>query len=97
MKAVHIVYDCVIEEKILNMLKKMEIERYAKVDNVKCEWRKDLRHMDNHTWPGTDSMILLFLEDDKAKEFSKGFKYFKENLEEMVPLFATVINVEEII
>ena len=95
MKGITIIYDCAIENKILKLFSDNGIERFAKADNMKCEWRKDLRHMDTHTWPGTDSLIHLFLEDDTAKTFMDSFRNFKENLEEKVPLFAVVVNIED--
>lgn len=97
MKAVHILYDCIIEKKVYELLKKAEIDRFAQIDNLKCEWRKDLRHMDSSTWPGTDSMIMIFLEDSEAVIFTEKFKKFKEELEENVPLFAAIVNVDQII
>ena len=67
MKAVMIIYNQAITEKVDYLLDRMEIRGYTKWENV--QGRGSLTgfpRMGTHTWPEMNSSIICIVEDDKV-------------------------------
>jgi len=96
-KSIRIIYDSAIKSDVVKIVKKNGIQKYIEYPNLKGEWSKDLKHLDNHIWPGTDSALLIIEEEEKSKKLIADLKNYKENMEYEVPFFVIVVNVEEFI
>lgn len=96
-KDIRIVYDSAIEEQVVEIIKEQGICRYIKLPKIEGNWAKELRHLNCHIWPGTDSMIMLILETKEAREILDKFRTLKGTLEEITPLNIVVSPIEEII
>ncbi|BDU49514.1 PG0541 family transporter-associated protein [Haliovirga abyssi] len=96
-KGIRIVYDSVIEDRILKILKSENIEKYIKFPKLEGVWGKELRHLNSHIWPGTDGIIFLMLPEEKSVTVLDKFRNFKKKLEIDVPFMIVVSPIEEII
>jgi hypothetical protein len=96
---------CKINEKVYIFSSEDNISRelktggngYFDLKKIDELWGKDLKHLDNHIWPGTDSVLLIIEEAEKAKQLIDNLRNYKENMEYEVPFFVIVVNVEEFI
>ncbi len=96
-KSIRIIYDSAIRCDVIKIVKGNGIQKCIEYPNLKGEWGKDLKHLDNHIWPGTDSVLLIIEEAEKAKQLIDNLRNYKENMEYEVPFFVVVVNVEEFI
>ena len=96
-KSIKVIYDSVIEDEIIAVLKKAGVRKFIIVPKVEGCWSSKVKHMDTHVWPGTDSVLFFILEKDKAVGVIEAIRSYKENLKVDVPINAVVSPVEEII
>lgn len=95
-KEIRIVYSDAARNEILKIFEEEKIEKYLNLEQVKAKWSKNIRHMGTHIWPGTDSIFILLLENEKAEQLTEKLKEMKKNLIEGVDMFVIVSPVEEI-
>ena len=97
MKEIRILFDSYFLEKIVSEIKEFGVERYLIVSKITGEWRKDLKHFDNHVWPGTDSMLLLIVEDEQAQEIVDVVRKIKDDLSDRIALAVIVTPIDEVV
>ena len=97
MKEIRILFDSYFLEKIVSEIKEFGVERYLIVSKITGEWRKDLKHFDNHVWPGTDSMVMIIVNDEDAREIMDYIKKIKEDVGDRITMGAILSPIEEII
>ena len=44
------------------------------VPEVFSDWGKHLKHFNSHLWPGTDSILIAYVEDEQAEEIMRVIK-----------------------
>ncbi len=65
MKAVMIIYNQALTEKVEYMLTVLGIDGYSMWENVKGSGsRGGVPHLGTHTWPEINSSMLVFVDDD---------------------------------
>ena len=97
MKEIRILFDSYFLEKIVSEIKEFGVERYLIVSKITGEWRKDLKHFDNHVWPGTDSMLLLIVEDEQAQEIVDVVRKIKDDLSDRIALAVIVTPIDAVV
>lgn len=97
MKEIRILFDSYLLDKVVSEIKEFGIERYLVISKIKGEWRSDLKHFDNHVWPGTDSMVMILVNDEDAKDIMESIKKIKEDLGERISMGAILSPVDDII
>lgn len=93
-KKFEIAYTESIKNDIINIFKDLNIEKYMNLEGIHGNWEKDFKHMNAKIWPGTDSLIVLVVKNDKAGELIFKLKSLKVVLKHGVALFVTVSPVE---
>ena len=97
MKRLEIYFDSYLLEKVQEEIKEYGIDQYILVPKVFSEWDKNLKHFNSHVWPGTDSILVAYVNDEQAKEIMRVIKMIKIDLGKMISMGAVVIPVEDII
>ena len=97
MKRLEIYFDSYLLEKVQEEIKEYGIEQYILIPKVFSEWDKNLKHFNSHVWPGTDSILVAYVNDEQAKEIMRVIKMIKIDLGKMISMGAVVIPVEDII
>lgn len=97
MKRLEIYFDSYLLEKVQEEIKEYGIEQYILIPKVFSEWNKNLKHFNSHVWPGTDSILVAYVNDEQAKEIMRVIKMIKIDLGKMISMGAVVIPVEDII
>lgn len=80
-KRITVVYDNGLEEEVLKVLEEEKIENYQIFPRVKVSWEKQKKHMDSHTWPGTDSVLALILEEEQTLRLFEKYKKLKSEMD----------------
>ena len=97
MKEVKILFASYLLNDIVSEIKESGVERYLIISKITGQWRKDLKHFDNHVWPGTDSMLLLIMEDEEAQEIVGVVRKIKQDLSDRIPLAVIVTPIDEVV
>lgn len=97
MKRVEVYYDSYFTEKLKEELKEYGIDQYFIVPTVYSSWSKSFKHFNTHLWPGTDSILITYLEDKEAKELLRLIKIMKIDLGRGMSMGAVSMPVDDII
>ena len=97
MKEVKILFASYLLNDIVSEINESGIERYLIISKITGQWRKDLKHFDNHVWPGTDSMLLLIVEDEQAQEIVDVVRKIKQDLSDRISLAVIVTPIDEVV
>ena len=90
MKRVEIYFDSYFIDKIKEEMKEYGIEQYIIIPQVYSRWSRTLKHFNNHVWPGTDSVLITYLED-------RLIKIMKIDLGKSISMGAAMLPVDDII
>ncbi|AMD95352.1 PG0541 family transporter-associated protein [Leptotrichia sp. oral taxon 847] len=97
MKRVEVYYDSYFTEKLKEELREYGIEQYFIVPIIYSSWSKNFKHFNTHVWPGTDSMLIAYIEDEQAKEILRLIKIMKIDLGKGISMGAVMFPIEDII
>ena len=84
-------------DKIKEEMREYGIEQYIIIPQVYSRWSKTLKHFNSHVWPGTDSVLVTYLEDEHAEEILRIIKIMKIDLGRGISMGAVIMPVEDII
>ena len=84
-------------DKIKEEMREYGIEQYIIIPQVYSRWSKTLKHFNSHVWPGTDSVLVTYLEDRHAQEIIRIIKIMKIDLGRGISMGAVILPVEDII
>jgi len=76
-KRLEIYFDSFYTEKMKEELREYGIDQYFIVPVVHSSWSKTFKHFNTHVWPGTDSILIAYLEDNQAEEIMRVIKKIK--------------------
>ena len=96
-KMIIIEFDSVLEQEIADFLKENRIFRYFNVVDVQAGWSEKMRHLNSHTWPGTDNLVHMIVENERAKEVFEKLRKFKNDIKENVAFGAFIMPVDDMI
>ena len=97
MKEIKIFFDSYFLEKVLEEVKEYGVQKYMLIPKIFSDWGEKLKHFDNHLWPGTDSMIIIYVADEQSSEIMRAIKAIKSDVGEMISIGAVVSNIDEIL
>lgn len=97
MKRIEIYFDSYFMDKIKEEMREYGIEQYTIIPQVYSRWSKTLKHFNSHVWPGTDSVLVTYLEDNQAKEIMRLIKIMKIDLGKSISMGAALLPVDDII
>ncbi|WP_299265161.1 PG0541 family transporter-associated protein, partial [uncultured Leptotrichia sp.] len=97
MKRLEIYFDSFYTEKMKEELREYGIDQYFIVPVVHSSWSKTFKHFNTHVWPGTDSILVTYLEDRHAQEIIRIIKIMKIDLGRGISMGAVILPVEDII
>ncbi len=82
MKAVFIVFNQALTERVTEMLDKLNARGFSQWQDVKGRGsHKGEPHMGTHTWPAMNSAILSVVNEELAQEILAGVKKLNESAE----------------
>ena len=84
-------------DKIKEEMREYGIEQYTIIPQVYSRWSETLKHVNSHVCPGTDSVLVTYLEDDQAKEIMRLIKIMKIDLGKSISMGAALLPVDDII
>ena len=97
MKRLEVYFDSFFLEKVKEELNEYGLEKYVLIPEVFSDWGKHLKHFNSHLWPGTDSILVTYLEDRHAQEIIRIIKIMKIDLGRGISMGAVILPVEDII
>ena len=97
MKEVKILFASYLLDTVVSEIKESGVERYLILSKITSQWRRDLKHFDNHVWPGTDSMLLLIVEDEQAQEIVDVVRKIKRDLSDRIALAVIVTPIDAVV
>lgn len=96
MKLIFLVYDIVIENKVMEELEKAEVKAYTKLPSVHGVGTHSAPHLDSHVWPGINQGLFIAIEEEKKDEVLNRMKELK-SMYEKEGLKVFVLPLEEVI
>ena len=84
-------------DKIKEEMREYGIEQYTIIPQVYSRWSKTLKHFNSQVWPGTDGILVTYLEDEQAKEIMRLIKIMKIDLGKSISMGAALLPVDDII
>ncbi len=97
MKEIRIFFDSYFVDKIQEEIKEYGIKKYMMVPRMFSEWSDKLKHFDNHLWPGTDSMIIIFVPDEQAEEIMNSIRIIRNDAGDRISMGAVLSDVHEVL
>lgn len=97
MKEIKILFASYLLDTVVSEIKEYGVERYLTIGKLTGEWGPKLKHFDSHVWPGTDSMVIIIVEDYIAEEILDGLRQIKKDLGSTFTLGAIVTDVHDIL
>ena len=85
----------ILSASIANML--LDIDKYMNLNGLEAVWAKNVKHLNTRIWPGTDSLMFLILDNEKANLLLEELRQMKKTLMDGVGFFVLVSPIEEII
>ncbi len=80
-KQFKIVFDSALERSLLEVLEELNIEKYQIFQGLKGSWEKGKKHLNNHIWPGTDSVLVLIVEEKMSEVLLERYKKLKSEMD----------------
>ena len=96
-KEIKIIYSESAKDEIIKIFESLGIDKYMNLNGLEAVWAKNIRHLNTRIWPGTDSLMFLILENEKANILLEELRKMKKTLIEGVAFFVLVSPIEEII
>ncbi|MFB0527601.1 MAG: PG0541 family transporter-associated protein [bacterium] len=96
MKLIFLVYNVVIENKVMEELEKAEVEAYTKLPSVHGAGTHSVPRLDSHVWPGINQGLFIAIEEEKKEEVLSRMKKLK-SMYEKEGLKVFVLPLEEVI
>jgi len=96
MKLIFLVYNVVIESKVMEELEKAKVKVYTKLPSIHGAGTHSAPHLDTHVWPEMNHGLFIAVEEEKKDEVldrmkelksiykKEGLKIFVLPLEEVV-------------
>ncbi len=97
MKRLEVYFDSFFLEKVKEELNEYGLEKYVLIPEVFSDWGKHLKHFNSHLWPGTDSILIAYLEDSQAEEIMRVIKKIKIDVGHMISMGAVLIPIDDML
>ena len=97
MKRLEVYFDSFFLEKVKEELNEYGLEKYVLTPEVLSDWGKHLKHFNSHLWPGTDSILIAYLEDNQAEEIMRVIKKIKIDVGHMISMGAVLIPIDDML
>lgn len=81
MKLIFLIYNVIIENKVMEELEKAEVKAYTKLPFIHGVGTHSLPHLDSHVWPGINQGLFIAIEEEKKDEVLKRMKELKSTYE----------------
>jgi nitrogen regulatory protein PII len=95
MKAIMIIYNQAITEKVDYLMDFLEIRGFSKWHDVQGRGTvSGVPHLGNHTWPEMNSAIMMVVEDEKVQTVLNNVKKLN-SVNDEIGIRAFVWNIEE--
>lgn len=77
MKLIFLVYNIVIESRVMEELEKAEVKAYTKLPSVHGAGAHSAPHLDSHIWPGINQGLFIAIEEEKKDRVLSRMKELK--------------------
>ncbi|MFB0526318.1 MAG: PG0541 family transporter-associated protein [bacterium] len=77
MKLIFLVYNVVIESKIMEELEKAKVKAYTKIPSIHGAGTHSAPHLDTHVWPEVNHGLFIAVEEEKKDEVLNRMKELK--------------------
>ncbi|MBA7470216.1 hypothetical protein ES707_05494 [subsurface metagenome] len=77
MKLIFLIYNVIIENKVMEELEKAEVKAYTKLPSIYGVGTHSLPHLDSHVWPGINHGLFIAVEEEKKNEVLSRMKELK--------------------
>ena len=92
MKMVMLVYNASLEEEIMTVMKECGAAHYTQAPRVVGVGEKTGPRLDTHVWPGANSVVIVVVEDERARSLMERLGRLRDTLDGGVKAF--LLNVE---
>ncbi|MEW6410033.1 MAG: PG0541 family transporter-associated protein [Nitrospirota bacterium] len=96
MKMVTIIYDSEIDNQMMVILKRANVEKYTKIEDVRGVGSSGAK-LNNPIGPGINSMVIVVVDDNTAESLKKSLSALKKSTIEKSGFKAIITPVEEFI
>lgn len=80
-----------------NFLNSINFYSYTIQSKLEGSWEHGIRHLNNHVWPGSESVFHLIVAGNKVDLLLKKLKYFRMQLPENVVMAILVAPLDDFI
>lgn len=80
-----------------NFLNKIRFYSYSILPKLEGSWEHGIRHLNNHVWPGSESIFYLIVAETKVEILLRKLKSFRMSLPENVVMAILVNSVDDFI
>jgi len=95
-KFIFIIYNVAIESKVTEVLEKLDIKTYTKINRIHGVGTHSVPHLDTNVWPGVNNAFLIAVEEIVKEKILEEMKKLKVSYrKEGIKIF--VIPLEEVI
>ncbi|NIM02922.1 hypothetical protein GTN66_02055 [bacterium] len=77
MKLIFLVYNVVIESKVMEELEKVKVKSYTKLPSIHGAGTHSAPHLDTHVWPEVNHGLFIAVEEEKKDEVLNRMKELK--------------------
>lgn len=77
MKLIFVVYNVVIESKVMEELEKAKVKAYTKLPSIHGAGTHSAPHLDTHVWPEINHGLFIAVEEEKKDEVLNRMKELK--------------------
>jgi len=77
MKLIFVVYNVVIESKVMEELEKAKVKAYTKLPSIHGAGTHSAPHLDTHVWPEVNHGLFIAVEEEKKDEVLNRMKRLK--------------------
>ena len=80
MKMIFIMYNIAINDEVMEIMEKSEIEDYTRWERVTGVGKTSGLHMGTHVWPAVNSVLAVAVENDKKDKLIEQIKEARKKL-----------------
>jgi len=96
MKLIFLIYNVVIENKVVDELEKAGVKAYTKLPSIHGVGTHSVPHLDSLIWPGVNHGLFIGVEEEKKDEILKRMEELKSTYKkEGLKVF--VLTLEEVL
>lgn len=94
MKMVLAIYNVAVDSEVMEAMRQVGVQFYTKWPRVIGEGQQTDPRLDDHIWPGANTMMMMVVPDDQAARVMEVLKGLRDTIGKTEGVQAFLLNVE---